>query len=86
MCRAIESVVSLMSNVHLSVNLADDRQWWCTGTGPIYGELLESGACDERLLIMLFLVVEKLRGEVDHVLPLEHIIPIFTAMYTCSGA
>lgn len=84
--QSIESVVFLMSHAHLSVNSADERQWWCTGTGPTYLELLESGACDERLLIMLFLVVEKLRGEVDLVLPLEHIIPIFTAMYTCSGA
>jgi hypothetical protein len=32
--------------------------------GPIYQELLDVGACDERILIMLFLVVEKLRGQV----------------------
>lgn len=34
--------------------------------GPIYGELLDVGACDKRMLIMLFLVVERLRGQVTH--------------------
>ena len=41
------------------------------GLGPIYGELLEAGACDERILTMLFLVVEKLRGEVGLAKPLS---------------
>lgn len=30
----------------------------------MYSELLKSGKCDERMLIQLFLLVEKLRGEV----------------------
>ena len=35
------------------------------GMGPIYAKLVASGSVDDRTALMLFLLVEKLRGEVS---------------------
>ena len=34
------------------------------GLGPIYAKLVASGSVDERTALMLFLLIEKLQGEV----------------------
>ena len=45
--------------------LAEQGFKWFAGVQLLYRQLLETNTCDERLLTMVFLVVEKLRGEVS---------------------
>ena len=62
--RALQDDLAFLQNNIAMSEPKNDQSSWRAGCGPIYRELLESGACDERLLTMLFLAVEKLRGEV----------------------
>jgi hypothetical protein len=53
------------------------------GLGPIYQKLLNSGVLDERMLILVFLVVERLRGKVDKPTITKHWLPVLHSLGAC---